>query len=84
MLYQAVANQPSIDENENRVAIELLNLRLGNKPVQPDFAKIMWRGRPRPRAVIPDISGFTNGSLFATPPRRRLRQPYALQRLHGR
>ena len=61
MLNEAVANQPSIDENENRIAIELLNFRLRNKPMQPHFAEIVWRGRPRPRNLILSTrSGFTD------------------------
>ena len=40
MLNEAVANQASVDENKNRIAIQFLNFRLGNETVQPYFAEI--------------------------------------------
>src|SRR5208283_4999251 len=67
VLDQAVANQPPIHKNENRIAVELLYLRLRNETMKPKLA------------------GLGLGGLFhrIAPPRRRLRQACALQRLHG-
>ena len=66
MLNEAIADQASIYENEDRVAVELLNFRLRNKAVQADFARL------RPFSFIFRIA----------PPGRRLRQPHTFQRLH--
>ena len=84
MLNEAIANQPSIHENKNRIAIELLNFRLGDEAMQAHFAEIVWRGHPRPRSLIRKAGGFTSGVLRGPPPRRRLRQADTLQWLHCR
>ena len=99
MLNETVANEASIHENKNRIAIELLDFRLGNKTVQAHFAEIVWRGRPRPRNLILGVSGgkaarsacsgLAGGGARASrvcsaPPRRRLRQSDAFQGLHCR
>src|ERR1019366_7468202 len=34
VLHHAIANQPAIDEDKNRVAVKLLNLRPGNEAMQ--------------------------------------------------
>ena len=56
VLNQAIANQAAIHENIDRVAIELLDLRLGNESVQADFSGIsrtvfliFFRSSPRRR-----------------------------------
>src|SRR5271168_4652152 len=83
VLNEAVANQASINENIDRIAIELLNFRLRNKTMQSHFTEIVWRGRPRQRSPILDVAGSWLRLRSATP-WRRLRQADALQRLHGR
>src|SRR5208282_1168306 len=82
VLNEAVANQASIHENVNRIAIQLLDFRLGNKTVQPHFAKIVWRGHSCPRTVA--LGGGLVNRYAAASPRRRLRQSEAFQRLHRR
>src|ERR1022692_2421884 len=52
MLYQPVANQPSIHEYINRVAIQLLDLRLRNKPMQPHLACLCGAGAPPAFVVL--------------------------------
>ena len=84
MLDETVANQPPVHENKNRIAIQLLNFRLRNKPVQPHFAEIVGRGLSRLRNVIFRLSGLADRSLRSTPPRRRLRQADTLQWLQRR
>src|SRR5713101_9993509 len=84
MLNETVANQPPIHENKNRIAIELLNLRLGNKTVQLTLAEIgcvrFYRKRGRRFAG----GGARATRVSGTPPRWRLRQADTLQRLHRR
>ena len=41
MLNETVANQPPVHENKNRVAIKLLNFRLGYEAMQAHFAEIV-------------------------------------------
>ena len=67
MLDEAISDQASIDENVDRVAVELLNLRLGDEAVDAEFA---WISRPR---IF----------LRFTAPRWWLRQPDMRERLHG-
>ena len=40
VLNEAIADQPSIYKNEDRVAVELLDLRLRNEAMQGDFARL--------------------------------------------
>src|SRR6266849_6195653 len=84
VLNETVANQPPIHKNKNRIAIELLNLRLGNKTVQPHLAEIgcvrFYRKRGRRFAG----GGARATRVSGTPPRWRLRQADTLQRLHRR
>ena len=81
MLNETVANQPSIHENVNRIAIELLNLRLRNKPMQPHLAEIVSRGAP-PANCHPRPQRIRIARV--APPRWRLRQTDTLQGLHRR
>ena len=67
MLYQPVANQPSIHKYKYRIPIQLLNLRLRNETVKPHLARILFRNL----AIL---------FHFLATPRRRLRQSHALQR----
>src|SRR5208283_606175 len=67
VLDEAVANQAAIHKNENRIAVELLNLRLRNEAVEAKFAGL----------------GLSGIFLRIAPPGWRLRQACALQRLHG-
>ena len=61
MLYDAVANEASVDEDENRVAIELLDLWARDEAVEADLTR---NGRVLPFIIF----------LRLTAPRRRLRQ----------
>src|SRR5882672_7781083 len=38
MLNKTIADQPSVDKNKNRITVELLDFRLGNKSMQTNFA----------------------------------------------
>ena len=67
VLNEPVADQASIDENVNRVAIELLNLGLRDEAMHAHFA-----GFDRALLFI----------FFFPAPRRRLGQANVLQRLH--
>src|SRR5882757_6085118 len=42
VLNQPIANQTAVDENKNRVAIELLNLRLRNETMKTNFSRLQF------------------------------------------
>ena len=70
VLHQAVANQAPVDEYVDRIAIQLLDLRLGDEAVQ--------------RASRRDRRGFSSSSSSSVrAPRRRLGQADALEGLQG-
>src|SRR5271157_4323896 len=60
VLHHAIANQASVDEDEDRVAIELLNFRTRDKTMQADFARF--------------LSSLRVFVLRLAAPRRRLRK----------
>src|SRR2546423_1228213 len=65
MLHQAIANQPAVDEDENRIAIQLLDFGLRDESVQ---------------AHLPGIGGHDLLPLFfLAPPGWRLRQANVLE-----
>ena len=70
MLYDAVANEASVDEDENRVAIELLDLRARDEAVQADLTGI---------GLVLLFIIF----LHLAAPRRRLRQSGVNERQQG-
>ena len=74
MLNQPVTDEPPVDEDENRIAVQLLNLGLGDEAVNPHLARIFWGG-PFPIVLC----------LFP-PPRRGLRESHVFESLpcgHG-
>src|SRR5580693_7215548 len=73
VLDEAVANQAAVDEDENRIAIQLLDFGFRDEAVETHLAGLGWAGRI---AVLIFL-------LFLASPRRRLGQAYALARLHG-
>ena len=72
VLQQPVANRAPIHKHKNRIAIQLLNLRLRDKSMNPHLPRIWCWER------------FAVFIGFPAPPRRRLRQSHALQRLPRR
>ena len=42
VLYQAIADEASVDEHENRIAVQLLDFGLGDETVQVHFAEEFW------------------------------------------
>src|ERR1700678_1641913 len=84
MLNEAVANQPSIDENEYRIAVQFLNLWLRDETMQPKLAKTPER-RDRCQHGFIFISRRRLWNLrHVAPPGRGLRQPDTLQWFDGR
>src|SRR5271155_3786239 len=71
VLHEAVANQAAVDEDEDRVAVQLLDFGFRDEAVEAHLAGVGWAGRI---AVL---------IFFLAPPWRGLRQAYALERLHG-
>ena len=95
VLDQAVADQASVDEDVDRVAVEFLDFGLGDKAVHAEFAEV-WR-------ILDQLASWTllrldwllfsvpasrgrgrprHTSLFFAAPGRRLRQADAFERLH--
>src|SRR4051812_32906767 len=70
VLDEAVADEASIDEGVDGVAVELLDLRLGDEAVEAEMARIFA------------CSSIFLGDLFAAPG-RRLRQSHVRQRKLG-
>src|SRR5580700_4222451 len=71
VLDEAVANQAAVDEDEDRIAIQLLDFGLRDEAVEAHFAGFRRAGRI---AVL---------IFLLASPRRGLGQAYALERLHG-
>src|SRR5580693_5590368 len=74
VLDEAVANEAAVDEDENRIAIQLLDFGLRDEAVKAHLAGIGWAGR------VAILVFF----LFLASPRWGLGQADALKRLHGR
>ena len=72
VLDEAVANQPAVDEDENRIAIQLLDFGLRNEAVKAHLAGICGSG------------GITFFVFVLAPPGRRLRHAHVLKWLHSR
>src|ERR1017187_3040989 len=84
VLNETIADQASVDEDKNRIAIELLDLRLRNEAVQAELAEILWRGWSGLRGVIGRFGGGYRRRSRLTPPWWRLREANAFQWLQRR
>src|SRR5580693_1009913 len=71
VLDEAVANEAAVDEDENRIAIQLLDFGLRDEAVKAHLAGIGWGG------IFVLI-------FFFAPPRRGLGQADMCERLNGR
>ena len=84
VLDEAVADQASVDEDVNRVAIQFLDFGLGDETVHPEFAE-GWRFLFSVGCVLRLFAGGgarATRTFFFAAPGRRLRQADAFERLH--
>ena len=82
VLDQAVADQASIDEDVNRVAVQLLDFGFGDKAVHPEFAEAGTSSSASSLVTGFSRAGRPRHSSSLAAPGRRLRQADAFQRLH--
>src|SRR6185312_11586308 len=76
VLDEPVANKSPVHEDVNRIAVQFLDLRLGNKSAH---AQLSGRGGMSISSILRIFLGN-----FCSSPWGRLRQSYPLQGLHGR